>query len=352
MDVKAYRVKPGARVDLQKWDPDDKRFFDGNKEEGRGPAGPQQAAGSAAKELLWAEEKHKVLVVLQGMDTSGKDGTIRHVFEGVNPQGVKGSQLQRYRRPKNWRTITCGASTSRRPAKGEMVIFNRSHYEDVLVVRVHNFSAARGMGPALRADQRLRAATGRRGHHDPQVLPPHQQGRAEAAPARSPGRPQKRWKFSTGDLAERKLWDDYTAAYTAVLEQTSTEHAVVHRARPTASGTATSSSRTPSSVRWKGWTCATRSASPVSTTSSSNERSRLDDPPGARGGCRRGGAAAREPSGRRPIEGCCPTSFSTHSRSSAASACGRARWGRDDPPVLVAEMAGTRCRLHLVRAVT
>ncbi len=89
MDVNVYRVKPGSRVDLQKWDPEDKRLFDGNKEKGREALPALNKQLEALQELLWAEEKHKVLIVLQGMDTSGKDGTIRHVFEGVNPQGVK-----------------------------------------------------------------------------------------------------------------------------------------------------------------------------------------------------------------------------------------------------------------------
>ena len=136
MDVNVYRVKPGTRVDLQKWDPEDKRLFDGNKEEGRAALPALNNRLESLQELLWAEAKHKVLVVLQGMDTAGKDGTIRHVFEGVNPQGVK---VAGFKVPTSeelahdylWRVH------KQTPGKGEMVIFNRSHYEDVLVVRVH-----------------------------------------------------------------------------------------------------------------------------------------------------------------------------------------------------------------------
>src|SRR5262249_15329726 len=88
------------------------------------------------QEVLYAEHKHRLLVVLQGMDTSGKDGTIRHVFQGVNPQGVSVVRFQQPTRVELehdylWRVH---ANT---PAAGEMVIFNRSHYEDVLIVRVH-----------------------------------------------------------------------------------------------------------------------------------------------------------------------------------------------------------------------
>ena len=91
----------------------------------------------ALQELLYAEHKHKVLIVLQAMDTGGKDGTIRHVFDGVNPQGVRVAKFdvptqEELDHDYLWRVHKA------MPENGEMVIFNRSHYEDVLVVRVHN----------------------------------------------------------------------------------------------------------------------------------------------------------------------------------------------------------------------
>jgi len=224
MDVNVYRVKPGTRVDLQKWDPEDKRLFDGNKEEGREALPALNKRLESLQELLWAEAKHKVLVVLQGMDTAGKDGTIRHVFEGVNPQGVK---VAGFKVPTSeelahdylWRVH------KQTPGKGEMVIFNRSHYEDVLVVRVHGLVPPAVWGrryEQINAFERLLADEGTTIlkfflHISKDEQKQRLQERLDDR--------EKRWKFSTGDLAERKLWDDYTAAYTTVLEKTSTEYA-------------------------------------------------------------------------------------------------------------------------------
>jgi len=87
--MERYRVKPGSPIDLSQWDPSDKSAFGGSKREAREALLALNKRLEALQELLYAEHKHKVLVVLQAMDTGGKDGTIRHVFEGVNPQGVK-----------------------------------------------------------------------------------------------------------------------------------------------------------------------------------------------------------------------------------------------------------------------
>ncbi len=125
-------------VDLARWDPNDASGFDGNKRAGRAYLSKLNDRLEELQELLYAEGKHKVLVVLQATDTGGKDGTIRHVFDGVNPQGVK---VASFKKPTAeelahdylWRVHR------HTPASGEIVIFNRSHYEDVLVVRVHDF---------------------------------------------------------------------------------------------------------------------------------------------------------------------------------------------------------------------
>src|SRR5512140_2218430 len=136
--MKSYRLKPDHKVYMKDLDPSSTDGFDGKK------AGldavqdlVQQLAG--LQELLYAEHKHKVLVVLQAMDTGGKDGTIRRVFEGVNPQGVRVASFKVPTPPEIdhdflWRIH------QQVPGKGEMVIFNRSHYEDVLVVRVHQLA--------------------------------------------------------------------------------------------------------------------------------------------------------------------------------------------------------------------
>src|ERR1041384_8279657 len=134
--LKRYLIKPEMKVKLSEWDPNDTSEFKGNKEEGRIEIEKLNQRLEELQELLYAEHKHKVLVVLQAMDTGGKDGAIRHVFEGVNPQGTR---VANFKEPSVeeldhdflWRVH------KQVPAKGELVIFNRSQYEDVLIVRVH-----------------------------------------------------------------------------------------------------------------------------------------------------------------------------------------------------------------------
>lgn len=224
MDVERYRVKPGHAVKLDAWDAGDKSQYDGDKESAEAELRKLNRRLEALQELLWAEGKRKVLVVLQAMDTGGKDGVISHVFEGVNPQGVK---VAAFKAPSAedlahdylWRIH------KQTPGKGEIVIFNRSHYEDVLVVRVHNLVSEevwKRRYDQINAFEKLLAEEGttilKFYLH---ISRDEQKERLEARLAD----PEKRWKFSTGDLAERKLWPDYMAAYEAALQRTSTEHA-------------------------------------------------------------------------------------------------------------------------------
>ena len=137
IDPTTYRVKPGTKVKLPDWPTRTTNGFDGGKEAAATLLPERNTHLGDLQQMLYAEGKHKMLVVLQGMDTAGKDGTIRHVFRDVNPLGV---QVANFKAPttRSSPTTTCGAFTSTRPANGELVIFNRSHYEDVLVVRVHD----------------------------------------------------------------------------------------------------------------------------------------------------------------------------------------------------------------------
>lgn len=135
MDI--HRVKPGKKIKLAKIDPADTLGFKGDKAQAKKEIDKRVADLDKLQELLYAEHKHKVLVVLQGMDTSGKDGVIRKVFEGVNPQGVDVAAFK-VPTPLEMDHDYLWRIHQRTPGKGEIVIFNRSHYEDVLVVRVHN----------------------------------------------------------------------------------------------------------------------------------------------------------------------------------------------------------------------
>ena len=134
--MKQYLVKPRTIINLSDWNADDKAFFESGKAAGKLHLTELNNELMALQDILYAEHKYKILIVLQGMDTSGKDGTIKHVFRGVNPQGVR---IANFKVPTEieldhdylWRVH------KQVPRKGEIVIFNRSHYEDVLVVRVH-----------------------------------------------------------------------------------------------------------------------------------------------------------------------------------------------------------------------
>jgi len=219
-----YRVKPHDKIKIKDWDPDDTGDYKDKKDRAAEKSAELIGELSELQELLYAEHKHKVLLVLQGMDTSGKDGTIQHVFEGVNPQGVR---VANFKVPTSeelnhdylWRIH------EQVPGKGEIVIFNRSHYEDVLVVRVHNLVP--GSVWSKRYDQivefeQLLAQEGT------QILKFFLHIDLDEQKQRLLDRlndPTKVWKFNPGDLKERALWPEYMTAYEDALNKTSTDTA-------------------------------------------------------------------------------------------------------------------------------
>ena len=198
--------------------------FKGSKEEGLAEVAKLDQELDALQELLYAQHKHKVLIVLQAMDTGGKDGAIQHVFDGVNPQGVR---VARFDVPTQeeldhdylWRVHKA------MPANGEIVIFNRSHYEDVLVVRVHNLVPPKVWKKRFGQINHFEHYLADNGttilkfflHIDKDEQKKRLQARLDD--------PTKHWKFRLGDLAERKLWSDYMQAYEDVLSKTSTKYA-------------------------------------------------------------------------------------------------------------------------------
>lgn len=221
--IDRYRVKPNQAVNLAEWDADDRGDFT-RKSAGEAAVAKLNQELEHLQELLYAENKHKVLIVLQAMDTGGKDGVIRHVFDGVNPQGVKVASFKAPT-PKELSHDYLWRVHQQTPATGEIVIFNRSHYEDVLVVRV------RGLAPEevwrrrydqINAFERMLAEEGTT------ILKFYLHITKEEQKARLQSRldePEKRWKFSLGDLAERKRWSEYMQAYEEALSKTSTEWA-------------------------------------------------------------------------------------------------------------------------------
>jgi PPK2 family polyphosphate:nucleotide phosphotransferase len=218
----ALLVKPGSRVHVEKRDPDETFGYD---KAGAAPLIERQLQRMAElQDRFWAEGKRSLLVVLQGIDAAGKDGTIQKVMEAFNPQGCIVSSFkvptsEELAHDFLWRIH------KRTPGKGEIGIFNRSHYEDVLVVRVH------GLAPksvwSKRYDQindfeRTLAASGTTIVKFFLSIDRDEQRKRFQARYDDP---TKRWKFSMGDLEERKLWDDYQAAFDDMLSKTSTDWA-------------------------------------------------------------------------------------------------------------------------------
>jgi PPK2 family polyphosphate:nucleotide phosphotransferase len=221
--IKKLRVKPG-KFNLDDWDPDDTSLAPGGKAETAEASDEIGERLPELQELLYAEHRRKLLVVLQGMDTSGKDGTIRHVMRGISPQSVR---VTSFKKPTEteldhdylWRVHQAV------PGAGEIGIFNRSHYEDVLVVRVHELVPARAWKARyeqINDFERMLAENGTTIlkfflHISREEQLERLQSRIED--------PTKRWKFQHGDIEERKLWDQYQKAYEDAIRKTATDYA-------------------------------------------------------------------------------------------------------------------------------
>jgi PPK2 family polyphosphate:nucleotide phosphotransferase len=226
-------VEPGSRADLAARDPRATHGYD--KDEAAKIADRDLARLEAVQEVLWAEHRRRILIVLQGIDASGKDGTIRHVMSGVNPQGVS---VHSFKIPSAedldhdflWRYQRVA------PQRGSIVIFNRSHYEEVLIVRVHQELLERQKLPpsAIRKsiwEQRYRSINDWERHlveNGIRVVKMFLNVSQEEQRRRFLARidePRKNWKFSVNDARERTYWDKYQKAFAEMLSSTSTEYA-------------------------------------------------------------------------------------------------------------------------------
>ena len=222
-----YRVKPGKRIDLSDWDPDGRETFDGKKAEGREELAELTRELAGLQELLYAEHQHKLLIVLQAMDTGGKDGTIRHVFQAMNAQGVRVAGFKRPTQEEQDRDFLWRIHRQV-PGRGEIVIFNRSHYEDVLIVRVHELVPKRIWSKRydhINAFEQMLADEGAT------ILKFYLHISHEEQRQRLQARldePEKRWKFDPADIEERRMWPKYIEAYEEVLSRTSTDWAPWH----------------------------------------------------------------------------------------------------------------------------
>lgn len=224
MKVEKYRVPSKGKISLKNYDPNESDLFNGNKKDGAEALTKLNKEIEKLQEQLYAEGKHKLLIVLQATDTGGKDGTIRAVFEGVNPQGVKVASFKvpsavELAHDYLWRIH------AQVPGKGEMVIFNRSHYEDVLAVRVHNLAPEKVWSKRYDHINEFEKILTDEGTTILKFfLYIDQDEQAERLLARIED-PTKQWKFSPGDLEERKLWSEYQAAFEDMVNKTSTDYA-------------------------------------------------------------------------------------------------------------------------------
>jgi PPK2 family polyphosphate:nucleotide phosphotransferase len=220
---KQFRVKPGQKLKLNKLDP-------AYKAKPASEAEAKQETERYLKQLarqqtlLYAEHKHSVLIVLQAMDAGGKDGTIKHVFSGVNPQGVR---VARYNQPTAvelahdflWRVHPHA------PARGEIAIFNRSHYEDVLVTRVHRLVDKKTCARRYDDIRDFEALLAESGTTILKFFLHISEGEQLARFAQRLDDPERNWKISESDYSERELWDDYVDAYEDAIRATSTDQA-------------------------------------------------------------------------------------------------------------------------------
>ncbi len=225
--MKNCLVKPGSKVSLDKWDTDGKSEMSFGKEKAKDKLKELVADLRKLQCILYAEHKHKLLIILQAMDTAGKDSTIRHVFTGVNPQGVR---VASFKAPTQveldhdylWRVHR------KAPARGEIAIFNRSHYEDVLVVKVHDLVPPEVWKKRYSQINDFERMLSEEGTTIIKFFL-HIDGKEQKKRIRERlDDPKKAWKFSEDDLKERKFWDDYQKAYAEAISQTSTAWAPWH----------------------------------------------------------------------------------------------------------------------------
>jgi len=235
IDTKDFLVRPGQKVRLKAW-PTCVKPICSSKEECKDALERHVQELSSLQQLLYGSNKYALLLVFQGMDAAGKDGAIKHVMSGVNPQGC---EVASFKQPSAeelehdflWR------AEQKLPGRGRIGIFNRSYYEEVLVVRVHPEDlAGEGLADAPKDrqelwKQRYRSILDMEKHLDrngTRIVKIFLHLSKEEQRKRFLARidePEKNWKFSLADIHERKYWKDYVTAFEECLQATSTRHA-------------------------------------------------------------------------------------------------------------------------------
>jgi PPK2 family polyphosphate:nucleotide phosphotransferase len=232
LNIERFRAKPGEKIRLDKWPTRVKPFY-GSKGDYERLLTDHVAKLSTPQHLLYASNQFALLVIFQALDAAGKDGAIQHVMSGVNPQGC---QVFSFKHPSAtelehdflWRTTAC------LPERGRIGIFNRSYYEEVLIVRVHpELLAAEGVPESKRDDgdiwdkrfESIRDLERHLHRSGTRIVKFFLHISKEEQRKRFLARiddPTKNWKFSVGDLTERNFWDDYLGAYQKCIQATTT----------------------------------------------------------------------------------------------------------------------------------
>jgi PPK2 family polyphosphate:nucleotide phosphotransferase len=223
--LEKYLVKPGSKVDLGKIDTDDRDLFkNGGKDESVEAFDKLQEELQHLQKLLYAQNKHRILVVMQAMDTGGKDGCIKHVFSRIDPQGIhvrsfKNPDEEELSRDFLWRVH------KKVPRDGELVIFNRSHYEDIIAVKVKKLFPDKVWKQRYRHIVEFERMLAEEGTTIVKIYlhisKDEQKERLESRLVN----PDKHWKFNPDDLKDRALWSDFMETYEELLSRTSAENA-------------------------------------------------------------------------------------------------------------------------------
>jgi len=221
---KDYKVKPDEKLELASLNTNDRSWI---SEDGKNPKKELKKLRRKLihlQQLLYAENKHKMLIVLQAMDSGGKDSTIRSIFRGVNPQGVKVANFKvptpiELAHDYLWRVH------SRTPATGEIVVFNRSHYEDVLAVRVKELVPEKVWKRRFQHINDFERLLADEGTTIMKFFLNISKDEQKKRFLERINQTSKNWKFNPGDIDERKRWDDYMLAYQDAICRTSTSYA-------------------------------------------------------------------------------------------------------------------------------
>jgi PPK2 family polyphosphate:nucleotide phosphotransferase len=222
--TKEYKVNEGEKFQIKDYDPEDESWWDGGKSSAKKELKKLRNKLDDLQHLLWAENKHKLLILLQAMDAGGKDGTIRTIFKGVNPQGVKVSSFKvptsiEIAHDYLWRVH------QKTPGNGEIVIFNRSHYEDVLVVRVKELVPKKTWEKRYRHIVDFERMLSDEGTTILKFFLNISKDEQKERFLERIEDKRKQWKFNPEDIETRKSWDVYMKAYEEAITKTSTDYA-------------------------------------------------------------------------------------------------------------------------------